>query len=125
MNLYLGEGAADYLPLVSMAVDLWNSALMGFNREPVINRVTARLKVIHWRTAIAASRATLSVLFLAVICILLSGPAKSPVPAILARSRVPPSATQAVFRELRPSAGGARSIACSNAAATTKAGTAA
>ena len=36
MDLYLGEGAAEHLPMIQRAVDLWNRALMGFNREPVI-----------------------------------------------------------------------------------------
>ena len=61
MNLYLGEGAADYLPLVSMAVDLWNSALMGFNREPVINIVETlsprkfRLRQDFWKDSVTES----------------------------------------------------------------------
>lgn len=40
MDLYLGEGAQEYLPKVRQAVDLWNRALMGFNREPIVRIVT-------------------------------------------------------------------------------------
>lgn len=37
MHLHLGEGAEDYLPLIEMAVDQWNTALEGFAQRPVIN----------------------------------------------------------------------------------------
>ena len=36
MKLYLGEGAAEYFGPVSLAVSLWNDALVGFSRDPVI-----------------------------------------------------------------------------------------
>lgn len=36
MNLHLGEGASEHLPMIRRAVDLWNRALMGFNRDSVI-----------------------------------------------------------------------------------------
>ena len=36
MRLYLGEGAADYLPMILKAVNLWNTALRGFNQQDVI-----------------------------------------------------------------------------------------
>jgi len=37
MHLHLGEGAEEYLPLIEMAVERWNTALMGFAQRPVIN----------------------------------------------------------------------------------------
>ena len=36
MQLYLGEGGDEYLGLIQEAVNLWNEALVGFNRQPVI-----------------------------------------------------------------------------------------
>lgn len=39
MYLYLGEGAREYRNLIDVAVRLWNTALMGFNRRPVIEVV--------------------------------------------------------------------------------------
>lgn len=43
VNLYLGEGAQEYLPKIRQAVDLWNQALIGFNREPIIRIVTNQM----------------------------------------------------------------------------------
>lgn len=43
MQLYLGEGASEYLSLIQDAVKLWNDALMGFNRQPVISIVEGQL----------------------------------------------------------------------------------
>ena len=40
MQLYLGEGSSEYMDQIDLAVDLWNSALMGFSRDPVINVVS-------------------------------------------------------------------------------------
>ena len=42
MQLYLGEGAEDYLGPLSLAVSLWNDALVGFSREPVIEIASGR-----------------------------------------------------------------------------------
>ena len=39
MQLYLGEGSDEYLALIEDAVELWNNALVGFNRTPVISIV--------------------------------------------------------------------------------------
>lgn len=55
MHLHLGEGASDFLPQIEMAVDLWNTALEGFARRPVINIIrnvrpkTFRLESGFWR----------------------------------------------------------------------------
>lgn len=55
MHLHLGEGASDFLPQIEMAVDLWNTALEGFARRPVINIIrnvrpkTFRLASGFWR----------------------------------------------------------------------------
>ena len=42
MQLYLGEGVADYLGPLSLAVSLWHDALVGFSREPVIEITSDR-----------------------------------------------------------------------------------
>ena len=36
LDLYLGEGARDYLPLILQAVNTWNQVLMGFNQKELI-----------------------------------------------------------------------------------------
>ncbi len=36
MQLHLGEGAVEYRDMVDSAVALWNAALMGFNRKPIL-----------------------------------------------------------------------------------------
>ena len=39
MQLYLGEGSSEYFSLLEEAVKLWNDALIGFSRTPVISIV--------------------------------------------------------------------------------------
>ena len=61
MHLHLGEGADDHLPLVEMAVELWNTALGGFARRPVINIIrdvppkTSTLETRFWQNGMAQS----------------------------------------------------------------------
>ena len=42
MQLYLGEGASDYLELIEGAVETWNRVLIGFNQRPVIEIMGGR-----------------------------------------------------------------------------------
>ena len=56
MHLHLGEGASDFLPQIEMAIDLWNAAIAGFARRPVINLIpnvrpkTFQLESGFWRS---------------------------------------------------------------------------
>lgn len=62
MHLHLGEGAEDHLHLIEMAVDRWNTALMGFSRRPVINIIrnvrpkTFRLESRFWQNGGSQAR---------------------------------------------------------------------
>ena len=42
MQLYLGDGASEYSPLIELAVEKWNGALLGFSQRPVISIVEGR-----------------------------------------------------------------------------------
>ena len=42
LYLYLGEGAEEHVSMIRQAVDVWNEALMGFNRTPIVRIVTDR-----------------------------------------------------------------------------------
>ena len=62
MDLYLGDGADPYWKEIGAAVDLWNEALMGFNRRPVIRIIDYPLPSNYglsrrfWRNSEAESR---------------------------------------------------------------------
>ncbi|MYF49779.1 MAG: hypothetical protein F4220_06460 [Gammaproteobacteria bacterium] len=64
LDLYLGEGARDYLPLIIQAVATWNDTLRGFSQKDVI-RVSGRrpntyyLSENFWQHSITESTANL------------------------------------------------------------------
>jgi len=64
LDLYLGEGADDYLALILQAVTTWNQALVGFNQKEVI-RVsyrrpkTYRLSQNFWQSSRSESNSNL------------------------------------------------------------------